>query len=132
MNTSDTNCKSLTNRRKTIWDYPPDRPWFEFVFISVLTFVCVLSIVSLMISANSAKVARTIATARLETIYQDLKKNEKELLQLKIEHVNDEYRFHSNLNKSMRVQSVILKRIAEQLNISAEEVDAILKKDPNY
>lgn len=132
MNTSDTNCKSLTNRKKTIWDYPPDRPWFEFVFITVLTFVCMLSIVSLVINANAAKRAQLVAKARLEVIYQDLKKNEKDLLQLKINHINDEYVFHSNLNASMKAQTCFLKRIAEKLNVPPEEINAILRKDPNY
>lgn len=126
------NCQNLTDLEKDRCFYPRYRPWLESLLIAFLSLISIFSVISLLLSSYNAKHDRVIAVSRLEFIYRDLMKSEDEIRRLKIVSLNEERQFHNSLKESMRVRSELLKQIAIHTGTPANEVNELLKRDPNY
>lgn len=127
------NCQNLTALEKDHRClYPYYRPWVESILIIFLSLISIFSVVNLLLSSYNAKHDRVVAVSRLEFIYHDLMKSEDEIRRLKIVSLNEERQFHNALKQSMKVRSELLKQIAIHTGTPPDEIDELLKRDPNY
>lgn len=133
MDTFDASCKNETCKLKPDrQNYPQKRPWVEFILVLILASVSLLSMMGLAVESTEARRARIVAVSRLEVIYNEIMKKHAELKDMNCQMIKAQLASYQQLSENSKNQTILLKRIANQIHVPTSEVHENLKQKPNH